>query len=670
MSKIKLKVLSRLSPLALKQVDEVSALFPELDFDVILMDSYGDKHKDISLIDNPAVDIFTRELDNVLLAGDCDIAIHSAKDLPYPIPDGLELIALFDAFDKSDSLVTKGNLKLNELPVGARVGTSSSARKEQLIQLRPDLKIVSIRGTIEERIAQVDNNTVDALIVASCALTRLGIENRASEKLTFKTHPLQGNLGIIARKDETELKRIFSKYDIQKDFGKVSLVGNGPGNKDLLTIKAYKRLKHADLIVYDDLIDNSILDDFDAKRVYVGKRSGNHSMNQDEINELLYVSALSYKNIVRLKGGDPSIFGHLAEEIYYLESRFISVNIIPGITSALGAAAAAKFPLTVRNLSNSVAFCTAHDKLNIPLPKTDTLVYYMGAANLTHLAKTLIEDGRSPDTPITLVYNVGNTDEKIFSETLLSASISERKYPTPLVIIVGVGGNKSNFVKAFKAEPKILYTGTQPEKYLHLGNITHYPLIEIIDNPLNTLNNNLIDSINNINWLIFTSKYAVHFFFKYINQQGYDTRNLNGIKICSIGKVTSMELTKYGINPDLQPQNDSSEGIINLFREKKIVNRNILIPRSDIALSILPDGLKSLGNSVQTINIYCNIKPINIKKIDIDKFDKIVFTSPSGVKNFFSIYDTIPGNVKIITRGIETQKTLDNEIRKFSPVPN
>ena len=245
-------VVSRQSPLALLQVQEVFSLFPEIRYKLIKLDSWGDKNKQISLLDNPPADIFTRELDEAILNGTADIAIHSAKDLPYPLPAGVELIALFDAFDQSDSLVSRKNLTLCNLPTGARIGTSSPTRKKELLALRPDVEVVSIRGTIEERIAQVDSGYIDALIVATCALKRLGLEQRIAEALPFETHPLQGNLAITAKVGRDDLKALFAEKDIRRNYGKVTLVGFGPGNPDLLTLGGDKALEKADIIFHDD----------------------------------------------------------------------------------------------------------------------------------------------------------------------------------------------------------------------------------------------------------------------------------------------------------------------------------------------------------------------------------------------------------------------------------
>ncbi len=210
-----LRVTARGSKLSLIQVDEVFKRFPETAYRLLTKKSYGDKHKKISLLNGEAPDdMFTRELDEALLNDKADIAIHSAKDLPEHLHPDLEVIALYEAFDKTDSLVSKNNIPLKDLPAGSSVGTSSPLRRKELLEIRPDLEVVGIRGCIEERIQQVRTGKIDAVIVATCALKRLGMENEISEILPFSTHPMQGRLAITAKKGRENLKKLFSKGSI------------------------------------------------------------------------------------------------------------------------------------------------------------------------------------------------------------------------------------------------------------------------------------------------------------------------------------------------------------------------------------------------------------------------------------------------------------------------
>lgn len=218
--------------------------------------------------------------------------------------------------------------------------------------------------------------------------------------------------------------------------GKVTLVGFGPGNPDLLTIAAVRALEEADIIFYDALIDTGYLNRFKAVKTSVGKRSGKHSASQEEINVLLADAATKYRNIVRLKGGDPMIFGRAGEEIAYLESRGIEVNVIPGITTASALAADTKVSLTQRGISQSVAFINGH--ADRPLtPDAETLVYYMGASHLADIAQALLKQGKDAGTPVLMVYNVSMPDHKIFHTDIKTLAKGAQEFPTPLIVLVG-----------------------------------------------------------------------------------------------------------------------------------------------------------------------------------------------------------------------------------------
>ena len=653
-----IRIITRRSNLAREQVSEVLSFFPELSPEIILCDSFGDKHKDISLLTNTDTDIFTRELDNALLNSTGDIAIHSAKDLSIPIPSGLEVIALLEAFDKTDSLVTRNNEKLNDLPDNSKLGTSSQQRKEQVLRIRPDLEIISIRGTIEERLNLVDSGKIDALIVATCALKRLNNEHRIAEILPFETHPLQGNLALVARENREDLKTIFSKVDIRKNYGKVFLTGSGPGNPELLTLKADKILHNADIIFVDDLVPGDHLRKYDSEIVYVGKRKGNHSKSQEEINDMVYHAVRDGKKVVRLKGGDPMIFGRAGEEIDYLRQRLVDVEVIPGITAAIAAAAEAVIPLTQRGRSSSVSFCTGHPEDNIFVPGSDTLVYYMGATSLKKIVKEVISHGWSSNTPVALVHNASQPDQKIKVSTLENILNINETWSSPLIVIIGNTISQGRLLNQPLKKPKVLVTGTDIEKYKHLGEVIHFPVIELRPLDSHSEFDEILLKVKDFHWIIFTSRFAVYYFFERLIILGKDTRFISDCQIISIGKSTTEKLSEYGIVPDLQPRNESSKGIVQMTKKEKIEGRNILIPRSDIALNILPIKLKEAGNEVTTVTTYKNVLPERINKIDLSEVDIVVFTSPSCVRNFRKIYKNLPGHLKYIARGRETENEL------------
>ena len=432
-----MKIITRTSRLALKQVDEVMASFPDSPFSLIGLESFGDKHKDISLKAANAANFFTKELDEALLEAKGDIAVHSAKDLPYPLPAGLQVIALLGPQDQTDSLVSRGNITLSQLPTRSRVGTSSEGREQNILQLRSDINPVDIRGTIDERVALVDDGKVDAIIVATCALIRLGLEDRIAQRLPFPTHPLQGYLAVVAKSDRPDLIQQFAPIDVRKRWGRVTLVGAGPGAADLITLRGKYALDNADVVFYDDLLDETMLRDTRAKCIYVGKRKAHHSAEQAQINQQLADLAMSGKSVCRLKGGDPFIFGRGGEELAYLKQRLINVDVIPGITAALAAAAVSQIPLTERGVSSSVAFLTGHPTESICVPNADTLVYYMGASVLLALAQKVLSSGRSPLTPVALIHNASLPDQQIHKTTLQEIVAQSVTLQSPAIVIIG-----------------------------------------------------------------------------------------------------------------------------------------------------------------------------------------------------------------------------------------
>ncbi|MFA6600568.1 MAG: uroporphyrinogen-III C-methyltransferase [Candidatus Omnitrophota bacterium] len=217
----------------------------------------------------------------------------------------------------------------------------------------------------------------------------------------------------------------------------VTLAGFGPGDPELLTLKAEKLLRRSDIIFYDDLIGAGFLRRYRAKKVYVGKRAGKPGLPQAAINELLYQAALRYRCVVRLKGGDPFVFGRGGEEMAFLEKRKIRVEIIPGVTAALAAAAAAKFPLTQRGLSSSVAFCVGHPESKIRVPAAETLVYYMAGSNLRAVARQCLEAGWPGKTPAAIVSCAGLKGQKVTFESLDGLARKTKRCALPLVLVIG-----------------------------------------------------------------------------------------------------------------------------------------------------------------------------------------------------------------------------------------
>ena len=747
----KIRVIARGSRLSRLQVEEVFKNFPELAYEIKYLESYGDKNQQISLLNGEApADIFTRELDDAIRQGDADIAIHSAKDLPYPLPEDIEVIALFPAFDTTDSLVSRDHKKLAELPAGSIIGTSSPLRKKGLNELRPDLIIKGIRGCIEERVQQVKDGKYDAAIVATCALKRLGMEDEIAEVLPFPTHPLQGFLAITALKETIAkeniaarntggtkvpadlqsdgkqalsseyLKQAFASKSILDKQGTVSLVGFGPGDPDLLTIKAAKAIDAADIIFYDDLIDDSYLADKKAEKIYVGKRAGYHHKEQAEINRLLLEAAREGKNVVRLKGGDPMIFAHGSEEIEYLESNLIKVNVIPGITTASALAASQKISLTHRDFSSSVALVSGHTPQPVT-PDAETLVYYMGAKQLQVIATQLIDkEGWAFNTPVLLTYNVSRPDEQTFETTLWNLRNGEmQNLPTPLIALIGyVAGLKHQQASDIKPT---LYTGTLPAIEKRKADYTYTPLIEInYQQNYFTFEDNYDEGLHNYyqgkdidepdadlgieyaNYILFTSQYSVNAAYKDI-QALLNHEDAHNLCFISIGDTTTEALHKAGVKDVIQVEKDNRYGVIEWFKKEKeklvaakpryeqvkkklneldgkkeqnayyykeadflswYNNRLVFYPHSSLSSEAIPLALQELGFSVDSVVAYNNELPKDVRRVNLNHFKRIVFTSPSTIDNFIKLYGKLPENTEFITRGPITQDHLEEVLNK------
>ena len=708
----KIRVIARGSRLSRLQVEEVFKNFPELAYEIKYLESYGDKNQQISLLNGEApADIFTRELDDAIRQGDADIAIHSAKDLPYPLPEDIEVIALFPAFDTTDSLVSRDHKKLAELPAGSIIGTSSPLRKKGLNELRPDLTIKGIRGCIEERVQQVKDGKYDAAIVASCALKRLGMEDEIAEVLPFPTHPLQGFLAVTAKKGSQDLKQAFVSKSILDKQGSVSLVGFGPGDPDLLTIKAAKAIDAADIIFYDDLIDDSYLADKKAEKIYVGKRAGYHHKEQADINRLLLEAAREGKNVVRLKGGDPMIFAHGSEEIEYLESNLIKVNVIPGITTASALAASQKISLTHRDFSSSVALVSGHTPQPVT-PDAETLVYYMGAKQLQAIATQFIDkEGWAFNTPVLLTYNVSRPDEQTFETTLWNLRNGEmQNLPTPLIALIGyVAGLKHHQASDIKPT---LYTGTLPAIEKRKADYTYTPLIEISYHPsyfTKILEDNYCEHYDGKSfteycewdesqalYYIFTSQYGVQATLDY-----YDLilKEQEEHVFISIGDTTTEALHKAGVKDVIQVEQDNRYGVIEWFKKEKerldaarpqyehsyelfekmdldnydheladfvyrYENRLVFYPHSSLSPEDIPLALQELGFNVLSAVVYNNELPKNPRRVNLNHFKRIVFTSPSTIDNFIKLYGKLPENTEFITRGPITQAHLEEVLNK------
>jgi uroporphyrinogen III methyltransferase/synthase len=403
-----------------------------------------------------------------------------------------------------------------------------------------------------------------------------GIEQKPQDinSSTVLTTPIKEQLAIIAHANKPELKALFEKIDIRNRFGKITLVGFGPGNPDLLTLGGDKALTLSDIIFHDDLLDKEYLKKYSAEKVYVGKRKGSHCVEQDEINRLILAAAKDGKQVVRLKGGDPMIFAHGGEEVLYLERNFVKVEVIPGVSSGIAVASLLKIPLTHRGLSSSMAFISGHSK-NVHLPDADTLIIYMGGSNIGAIARKAIEQGRNPQLPVLLVHNLSLPDQQEFFFTLDELTYTAQIFPTPIIIVIGE-------VVSFRNKKNV-----ELQKTNHLDTFAN----KISFNELGSG----LEKLKTFDWLIFSNCLSVSLFFDFLENSGKDSRFLQGIKIAAIGNNSARTLREHGILADLIAQRDSSVGLLSRMKELRITPSNVLITGNTPISQFLLQSLKELG---------------------------------------------------------------------------
>ncbi len=384
----------------------------------------------------------------------------------------------------------------------------------------------------------------DAVIIAGPSLpdrlpAGLDIVALISHKLFHdldSDHPLHDKSVIVARKDRADLKVLFSPMDIRRSYGKVYLTGAGAGSRDYLTLRADALLRNADVIFYDDLIDTGLLDVYHAEKIFVGKRKGRHHTDQKAINSQLYQAALHKKVVVRLKGGDPLIFGRGGEEMAYLLDRQIDVEVVAGVSAVQSAAASAGIPLTLRAVSGGVTLLSAHNAL--AGARDHTLVYYMCASRLKELQCTLIEDGINPQMPVALVYKAGFVDESVC--LTLVDSMHMQEHTSPLLAIIG------RTALLYRMRPKILYIGQEPCRCLLPGKIIS---LASMKNSVNRYNHR---DLSHFSGIAFTAPEQVDSFYDIFGHVSCH------FVLYAYGKETAVKLRKQGYNAtilELDPQN-------------------------------------------------------------------------------------------------------------------
>lgn len=463
----------------------------------------------------------------------------------------------------------------------------------------------------------------------------------------------------------------------------VYLIGAGPGDAGLLTIKAREILEIADVVIYDKLADEKLLNyAVNAEKIYVGKSAGRHTLKQEEINNLLVEKSKTAKNIVRLKGGDPFVFGRGGEEALTLQENNIDFEIISGVTSAIAVPAYAGIPVTHRGVAASFAVVTGHEDPNkaessINWEKiataVDTLIFLMGVENLPKITAKLIEHGRAKNTPAAIIRNGTKFSQKVLVSTLenISADVEKNKITPPAILVVGDVVNLRKNLKWFDTKilfgKKIFVTRTREQaskltrQLENLGaDVTEFPTIKITAPSDNFKNlDAAISDIKNFEWLIFTSANGVEKFFERLKNFKLDARALSNAKIAVIGSATAEKLSNFGITADLIPAEFRAEGLIDALKNS-VSGKNILIARAEVARDILPNELKNFGANVTVAAAYKTVSAAeNISEINFGEIDLVTFTSSSTVENFVAAagVDALK-KIKTAAIGTVTAETL------------
>ena len=446
-------------------------------------------------------------------------------------------------------------------------------------------------------------------------------------------------------------------------YGMVYLVGAGPGDPGLLTLRGKACLERADVVLYDHLA-NPVLLQYAApaaETIYVGRCGRGAYRPQDEIHRLMLDFAQSGKSVVRLKGGDPFVFGRGGEEAEFLADQGIPFEVVPGVSAAVAVPAYAGIPVSHRTLASTVAFVTGHEDpskggtvLEWPrLASVDgTLVFLMGAKNLPTIVRRLVEEGKPSNTPVALIrwgtYPRQQTVVGTLSNIIGLAEAANIQPPT--VIVIGAVVQLRDRLNWFESQPlfgkRILVTRAQSQASALSDLIRTYggdplecPTIAFVPPASWEEVDGAIRELESYQWLVLTSVNGVQRFMQRLWHNGRDARALHRVRVCCIGPRTAEELATFGVQADMVPEAYQAEGVLEIMRAAGVRGQRVLIARAAEARQLLPDELTGLGAIVKVVTVYHTVIPdqdigavrVMLQSKDVDV---VTFASSSTVKNF------------------------------------
>lgn len=684
----KLRVGTRPSRLAVLQaqtvVNGLRRFLPDTEFTMAMMASPGDRDRSTDLRRSPP-DFFTRDLDEAVLRGDLDFAVHSAKDLPSPSPAGIDWCWLPWREDARDAIVLRRGVSVSLLPPTPRIGISSERREVWCRRRFPHAVLAPIRGNVEERMKQLDDGKYDMLVVAAAALNRLELADRITELIPLdELAPAdgQGVLALTFRAGDPLLLRLRSLFVKAAVF-----VGAGSASPDSITLAGLKALQRCEVCIHDALLAPALLEHCPAgaERVEAGKRCGRHALSQEAINALLTDRVRKGFRVVRLKGGDPGIFGRLAEEVEALETLALPYRVIPGVSSLNAATTGTGLLLTRRGVSRGFCVMTpreqgggtgavsAAERAKLPM------VFFMASGIVRETAEELMKDGMPPDTPAAMVIDAGGDEETLMRSTLgaigaAAAARTAREGRTgdaapeaPGLLIVGEPARFA-FSRANGALEgrRILLTCSDALQEAAAGWVEDYggrpvrfPLIRLTPEPEAAA---WMEKLEQYDWLVLTSPSAVGCFFDLLARSGRH-RRLPRLLVCGPG--TALELRKRYVVPEAEARMDfGAEGLRAVVKQAVRPGERVLRLRSDRAGTELGDSFRDAGARVDDAVLYRNTA---IRRERLPPFDAAFFASTSAVDTFHDLFGIAALKDKIV---LSIGRPTSEALKKTGVVPD
>lgn len=611
-------------------LDKLNEQFPCFHFELREFSSPGDRDKQSDLQTSDP-DFFTRDLDDALIAGDIDCAIHSAKDLPDTIRPGIDWFWLPDPEDPRDVIIQREGVDLSS--PGIVFGNSSERRGAFMRTFYPQAEIKPLRGNIEQRIAKLDAGEYDAIIMAAAALNRLGLQHRISQWISpedLSAPEGQGYLALTFREGDprfTTLRSLFTKA--------VTFVSAGVGQAGYCTIAGLEALKHCDICLYDALMPQELLDALpsDARAIYVGKRSGKHSHEQKEISQLIADYARQGKKVVRLKGGDAGMFGRLSEEIDLLDSLELPYQVLPGVSSLNVASTGTGLLMTRRGISRGFKVITTarakgSDEPLIPNDNSLPAAIFMGIRSLAETVKNYAES-----LPVSVIFEAGTMNEKIISGSVsdIVAKIGPEQDGKPGLVLIGHTADRQYLYKSWGvlSGRKVWLTcsqALQPEAGRIVrdfgGKPVQLPLIKL------TPSKETLPELENYDWIVLSSPSSVDSLMAHVT----DLRKLPKILACGPGSARALQ--RYKLSCDLMPESDfSTKGILEAAENHIPKDARILRLRSDAAGTGMTEELRKLFGTVDDF-VVCHNEAVRYE--NAPECDTIFIASPSAATSLLN----------------------------------